>query len=330
MTRQPRLKDVADLAGVSTATVSHVINGTRFVEPQTAERVRAAIAELHYVNNSWAKMLRCEKSNIIGLLIYDLVNPYTVTIANAALETMRDTGYQLYITPVSDGEGQNYDQTVQRLLSYRVAGVLSVPLDPLLIRVVHSRLGNVPMCCIGGDAELTDNIDTDHQEATRNAVKLLARKHKRIGFIRGGEIHYTTEIRFRGYQRALEEAGLPYRPEYVACGHSTVSGGYAATLSLLSAGVDALFVANDLMLQGAVRAIAETDSSLFGRLAIVGFDDPDWCAFYRPTITTIRQPLAEMVSRAFELLFARMQAPDRPLENCILPAQLIFRDSFHS
>ena len=328
MSRRPSLKDVAELARVSTATVSHVINNTRFVEPATAERVRLAIAELHYVNNSWAKMLRSKKSDIIGMMIYDLVNPYSVTITNCALELVRARGYQLYIMPVSNDDGESVGQAVQRLLSYRAAGVLSLPLDESSLRSIRDQMGSIPMCCIGGDLELCDTVDTNHQQATYDAVRLIARKHTRIGFVQGRESYRTTKNRFLGYKGALQNAGITFRPEYVAYGNSTVAGGCEATRTLLKTDITALFVANDLMLQGAVQAIAETGGALFDRLAIVGFDDPEWSSFYRPTITTIRQPLAEMVAKAVELLFLRMQDPNRSFENHIIPAQLICRESF--
>ncbi len=328
MGKRPSLKDVAELAGVSTATVSHVINQTRYVEPQTAERVRHAIAELHYVNNGWAKMLRSEKSEIIGMLIKDLVNPYSISITNSALELVRSRGYQLYITPISNDDPKRNDRAVQMLMSYRAAGVLSIPQDPSVLHRIYDQLRGVPMSCIEGDPELTDTVDTNHREAARQAISLLAEKHSHIGFIRGAAEYRTSESRFQGYLEALSEKGMPFRPEYVACGYSSVQGGYAAARKLLETDVTALFVANDLMLQGTVRAIAETDGTLFERLAIVGFDDQDWCAFYRPTITAIRQPLEEIVSKAVDLLFLRIQDPDRPLERHIIPATLIRRESF--
>ena len=328
MTKRPSLRDVAQLAGVSTATVSHVINGTRYVEPQTAERVRAAIDQLHYVNNGWAKMLRSEKSDIIGMLINDLVNPYSISITNCALELVRARGYQLYITPVSNDDPEGNDRAIQTLMSYRAAGVLSIPLDSAVIHRIHDQLRGIPMSCIEGDPALTDTVDTNHREATREAVALITRRHARIGFVRGAVAYPTSESRLQGYREAIDAAGIDFQPRYVACGDSSVKGGYEAARRLLSTDITALFVANDLMMQGALQAIAEVDASLFGRLAIVGFDDQDWYGFYRPSITAIRQPLREMVSKAVDLLFLRIQQPDRPLEHHILPASLIRRESF--
>ena len=298
------------------------------MEPQTAERVRAAIDQLHYVNNGWAKMLRSEKSDIIGMLINDLVNPYSISITNSALELVRARGYQLYITPISNDDPEGNDRAIETLMSYRAAGVLSVPLNLTVIRRIHDQLRGIPMSCIEGDASLTDTVDTNHLEATRETVSLIARRHARIGFVRGAVGYPTTESRLQGYREAIDDAGIPFQPQYVACGNSSVKGGYEATRKLLSSDVTALFVANDLMMQGALQAIAEVDTSLFTRLAIVGFDDQDWYSYYRPSITAIRQPLREMVSRAVDLLFHRIQQPDRPLEHHILPASLIRRESF--
>ena len=328
MTKRPSLRDVAQLAGVSTATVSHVINGTRYVEPQTAERVRAAIDQLHYVNNGWAKMLRSEKSDIIGMLINDLVNPYSISITNNALELVRARGYQLYITPISNDDPEANDRAIETLMSYRAAGVLAIPLNTAVIHRIHDQLRGIPMSCIEGDPSLTDTVDTNHLEATREAVALIAQSHTRIGFVRGAMAYPTSESRLQGYREAIDAASIPFQPRYVACGESSVKGGYEAARKLLSTDITALFVANDLMMQGALQAIAEVDSSLLSRLAIVGFDDQDWYSFYRPSITAIRQPLREMVSKAVDLLFQRIQQPDHPLEHHILPASLIRRESF--
>ena len=328
MTKRPSLRDVAQLANVSIATVSHVINGTRYVEPQTAERVRSAIDQLHYVNNGWAKMLRSEKSDIIGMLINDLVNPYSISITNSALELVRARGYQLYITPVSNDDPEGNDRAVETLMSYRAAGVLSIPLNSTVIHRIHDQLRGIPMSCIEGDPALTDTVDTNHLEATREAVSLIAHRHTRIGFVCGAVVYPTSESRLQGYRQAIEAAGIAFQPRYIACGDSSVKGGYEATRKLLTTDITALFVANDLMMQGALQAISEVDVGLFDRLAIVGFDDQDWYSFYRPSITAIRQPLREMVSKAVDLLFQRIHQPDRPLEQHILPASLIRRESF--
>ena len=328
MARRPSIKDVAGLAGVSTATVSHVINHTRFAEPATAARVERAIAELHYVNNGWARMLRSEKSDIIGMLIAGLSNPYAVPLTNCALEQARARGYQLFITPISNSDPDHNERALSTLLSYRVAGVLSMPFDPPVLRSVINRLNGVPFGCIEGDPDLSDTVTTDHEDAAYRATRLLAERYRRIGFVMGAESFETSRARLRGYRRALEDAGIPPRPEYVANGESDVRGGHEAALRLLRTDMEALFVGNNLMLQGALSAIAGTDSRLFGRLAIVGFDDQDWYSFYRPSITAIRQPLPEMVEAAVELLFQRMEHPDRPIERRVLPTELIRRESF--
>ena len=328
MSKRPGLKEVAQLAGVSATTVSHVINHTRYVEPETEQRVRNAIKELNYVNNSWARMLRSERSEIIGILITDLTNPFTITITNCAMERVREKGYQLYIVPISNTDYEANDRAIQTLISYRAEGVLSVPIDNEVLHRIMKQLSDIPVCCIEGDPEMTDTVDTDHEEAAYKTTRILAEAHSRIGFIKGAPQFITSEARYKGYLKALQDSGIPFREEYVAEGDSSVPGGYQAMRRLLGTEITAVFVGNNMMLQGAVKAINDVNSDLFSKLAIVGFDDQDWYALYRPTITAIRQPLPEIVDKAVDLLFARIQEPDRPLQKEIIPAELIRRESF--
>lgn len=327
MPKRPNLKDVAVMAGVSTTTVSHVINQTRYVDPATEARVQQAIKELRYVNNSWAKMLKSDQSDIIGLLVTDLRNPYEVHITNYTLQLIRSSGYQLHIAPMSARDRDTNQRAIQSLLSYRVAGVVSVPFMREQLAVFHEAL-NVPMVCIEGFSDMTDTVDTDHREATRKTIRLMADTHQKIGFIVGENHFLTSQLRLQGYQQALSESGLTFDPNYVANGHSTVEGGYAAAKELLKTDITALFAANNSMMQGTLQAINETDPGLYDRIALVGFDDQDWYPLFRPSITAIRQPLYEIVKKAVDLLMLRMQEPNRPLEQFIIPSELMRRDSF--
>lgn len=331
MRKRATLKDVAELSGVSTTTVSHVVNGTRFVDPTTAARVQSAISELNYVNNHWAKMLKSDRSNIIGLCITNYENPYERHITFYAQKIVQECGYQLHISVFQDNMEDNY-KSIQNLLSLRVDGVIA-PLTPIFLNPqllnLCEKLG-APIVCAPAtlDWDCIDTVDTNHEEVAYETIRLMTQKHRRIGFISGVPEFSTSIDRLNGYKRALEEAGIPYNEDYVACGNSSIQGGYEAAKQLLQTDVTAIFAANNSMMHGTIQAINETDVSIYDRIALVGFDDEDWYPLMRPSITAIRQPLEEIIRKSVELLLDKIEHPDRPSKHITIPSELIRRESF--
>lgn len=331
MRKRATLKDVSELAGVSTTTVSHVINGTRFVDPATAARVQSAVSELNYVNNHWAKMLKSDRSDIISLFITNYENPYERHITFYAQQIVQEYGYQLHISVLRDNPEDNY-KSFQNLMSLRVAGVIT-PLSPIFqlpqMQNLCEKLG-VPVVCAPAalDWDCIDTVDTNHEEATCEAIRLMAQKHRRIGFISGYPEYSTSVDRLQGYRRALKEAGIAYDEDCVVCGHSSIRGGYEAAKQLLKRDVTAIFAANNSMMHGTIQAINETDVSIYDRIALVGFDDEDWYPLMRPSITAIRQPLKEIIRKSVELLLDKIEHPDRPGRHITIPSELIRRESF--
>lgn len=331
MRKRATLKDVANRAGVSTTTVSHVINRTRFVEPATAQRVQEAINELNYVNNQWAKMLKSDCSNIIGLCVTDLENPYERHIAFYTQQIVQEYGYQLHICVLQKDVEENY-KSVKNLLALRVAGVIA-PLTPVFLhpqlQSLCEKLGAPIVCAPAApDWDFTDTVDTNHEEATYQAIQLMTQTHRRIGFISGDPGYSTSIDRMQGYRRALEEAGIPYKSDYVVCGNSTIQGGYNAAKQLISTDVTAIFAANNTMMHGTIQAINETGVDIYNRIALVGFDDEDWYTLVRPSITAIRQPLKEIIRTSVALLLDKIEHPDRPSKHITIPSELIRRESF--
>jgi LacI family transcriptional regulator len=325
------IREVAETAGVSYATVSHVINNTRLVSPETRERVLAAMDALHYRPNALARSLRQGKTNTIGLVLPDSANPFFAEISRSIEDEAFKKGYSVFLC--------NTELDTQRELFYvdvlgkkQVDGIIFVAagdqtdsLDLLLRRkmpvVMIDR--NVPNVEV--DAVLTDN-QLGGLLATRHLLEL---GHKRIACIAGPSSITPSAERIIGYRRALEEAGLSYDENLVLPGDYHAQSGMEITHSILkmSPRPTAIFALNDLMAIGALRAASEASYSVPGDLAVVGYDDLEIARFTNPPLTTIAQPKKETAAQAINLLVDRISRKTGPNIRLVLTPELIVRRS---
>ena len=325
------IREVAETAGVSYATVSHVINNTRLVSPETRERVLAAMDALNYRPNALARSLRQGKTNTIGLVLPDSANPFFAEISRGIEDEAFKKGYSVFLC--------NTELDIKRELFYvdvlskkQVDGIIFVAagdqadsLDYLLQRnmpvVMIDR--NVPN--VEGDAVLTDH-QLGGYLATRHLLEL---GHTRIACIAGPSSITPSAERIIGYRNALEEAGLPFEEKLVIRGDYHAQSGMDITRSLLRMNPrpTAVFALNDLMAIGALRAVAEAGYSVPKDLAVIGYDDLEIARFTNPPLTTIAQPKKEIGAQAVNLLVDRMSRKSRPPSRLVLAPELIVRRS---
>jgi LacI family transcriptional regulator len=325
------IREVAESAGVSYATVSHVINNTRLVSPETRERVLAAMDALNYRPNALARSLRQGKTNTIGLVLPDSANPFFAEISRSIEDEAFNKGYSVFLC--------NTELDTQRELFYvdvlskkQVDGIIFVAagdqadsLDFLLQRnmpvVMIDR--NVPNVEV--DAVLTDN-QLGGYLATRHLLEL---GHKHIACIAGPSSITPSAERIIGYRRALEEAGLPYDENLVIRGDYHAQSGMNITHSILKMNPrpTAIFALNDLMALGALRAAAEAGCSVPRDLAVVGYDDLEIARFTNPPLTTIAQPKKQVGAQAVNLLVDRISRKNGPPRRLRLAPELIVRRS---
>lgn len=325
------IREVAESAGVSYATVSHVINNTRLVSQETRERVLAAMDALNYRPNALARSLRQGKTNTLGLVLPDSANPFFAEISRSIEDEAFKKGYSVFLC--------NTERDTQRELFYvdvlsnrQVDGIIFVAagdqadsLDFLLNRnmpvVMIDR--NLPMVEV--DAVLTDN-QLGGFLATQHLVDL---GHTRIACIAGPSSITPSAERIIGYRRALEEAGLSYDENLILRGDYHAQSGMDITNSILAMNPrpTAIFALNDLMALGALRAAAESGRSIPKDLAVVGYDDLEIAHFSNPPLTTIAQPKKEIGVHAVRLLVDRMSQKNRPTSRLVLPPELIVRRS---
>src|SRR5919199_1644565 len=328
------VRDVARHAGVSTSTVSHVLNRTRFVSDELRDRVVAAMRELHYHPNAAARMLSLKRSNALGLIVSDIRNPFFASVTRGVEDVAQEHGYTLVLCN-SDEDVLKESACLKTLESRQVDGVLLASAgvaDEHVTRLVHA---GYPMVLVDRDLPGlgTPAVLLDNEGAAYSAVRhLIERGHKRIGMLSGrGSISTTTE-RVAGYQRALREAGLELDDGLVISGESTSEGGAAATHALLDREPPptAIFSGNNLMSIGALHAITSRNLSVPGDVALVGFDDFPfpWSDAFRPHLTTVAQPTYELGRRAAEMLVHMLNGSStRSAQRTVLQGKLVIRES---
>lgn len=327
------IRDVAQRAGVSVATVSHVINGTRKVAPETAARVRRAMEELDYHPNAVARSLRTRKTQAIGVVVSDITNPFFATLVRGAEDAAIEAGYSLIVCN-SDETPEKEDLYVRLLWRRRMDGLLIAPVrDGASSAVQELARRQMPFVFIDrkakgveADAVLSDNVGGAYL-ATQH---LIERGHKRIGIVLGIPGATTTEERLAGYRRALEEAGIPLAEDLVVWGGYRVAGGRRATAKLLSLSdpPTAIFSTNNLMTVGVLKELFHRKVRIPKDVAVVGFDDLEWAEMANPPLTTVAQQPYEIGHRALALLLEQLSGEcESPAREVRIPVVLKLRGS---
>jgi LacI family transcriptional regulator len=301
------IAEVAELAGVSRTTVSHVLSGNRPVAATTRERVERTIDELGFRPNGLARSLRIQRSDTIALIIPDITNPYYPVLARGLDDAMSGR-YRTYICN-TDAVRDRELEFVADVSDRHVDGMVIVPFQIGAADLGHFLDLGMPIVCLGDRVEdpRVDVVLTDDEHGALEAARhLIRRGHTRVGMIRGAE--GTDLQRFTGYRRGLDTAGIPFDPALTAIGDWTRPGGSQAMRALLAlpAPPTAVFSANDLMAIGAMDAARKAALSMPGDLAVVGYDDIEAAALVSPPLTTVVNPAYEAGRVAGRLLAERM------------------------
>ncbi|WP_326673136.1 LacI family DNA-binding transcriptional regulator [Streptomyces canus] len=348
----PTMADVARSAGVSVATVSHVLNGTRPVLPHTRQAVLDAVDELGYTPNTLARSLVTSRTRSIGLAVSAISNPYFTEILQGVEAGALEHGYSLLIADPHD-DPDHECKVVQLLHERRVDGMIVAPsADPrelvsylgrhrvptvFLDRVIDGVIEGVVGGALGGVVEAPadgpqrfDQVCAENTEPTARLVTHLAGLgHRRIGLVAGLPGLSTTAERITGYRQGLITAGLPYDDDLVVHGDSESAGAERATAALLSLATPptALVTANNAMTIGTLRALRDRGLSVPDDLALCCFDDFAWADLFSPRLTAIAQPSREIGAQAVRVLLERLAAPDRPARTVRLDCTFVHRTS---
>lgn len=323
------MDDVASRAGVSTSTVSHVLNGTRKVSPASVQAVQQAVQALGYIPNTLARSLARSSTSTIGVAISALSNHYFSETVHAIETECAKHGYMMLFVDTHDDPEQEL-RVVTALHHRRVDGVILAPSNDSTA-LEYLRSNGIPTVLVDRMMSAQfDQVGVENTQATQALIAhLITHGHRRIGFIAGRTGFSTTDERVAGYKAALQAAGLGFDPQLLVNGGSNTEPARQATVQLLglSAPPTAIMAGNNLMTLGAMHALRDAGLEVPGQMALVGFDDFDWADFFVPRLTLIAQPVNDLGARAVHLLLQRMATPDAPPQSVRLAPSLQLRHS---
>ena len=326
------MKDVARLAGVSTSTVSHVINKDRFVSEAIRLRVEDAIRTLNYAPSALARSLKLNQTRTIGMLITASSNPFFSLLVRGVERSCFERGYSLVLCN-TDGDEQRMNRNLETLLQKRVDGLL------LLCTETHQpspaimkRYPAIPTVMMdwspfdGGSDVIQDNSLLGGDIATRY---LIDKGYTRIACVTGPLDKTPARLRLEGYRTAMQRAGLPVAEGYEVIGDFEFAGGLRAMQSLLALPEppQAVFMGNDAMAVGAYQALYQAGLRIPQDIALVGYDDIELASYMTPPLTTIHQPKDELGELAIDVLIHRMAQPELQQQRLQLTPELMVRGS---
>lgn len=306
------IKDVAAAAGVSTATVSAVVNDSAYVSPGLRVRVLDAIRDLGYAPSQLARNLRRGRSELIAIAVADLSNPFYARVVCAAEATVTAWGYSLVVFN-SDEKPDAEKRILRRVHMLHCEGLVLVPVgDAAEVGQRHSEGGRIPTVLFGrtiGDVRL-DAVTIDNFSASYQATSyLIDLGHARIGTI-AGPMHLSTgRERFEGMKAALTAKNLPLDNRFVRPGEFREEVAYSAARTLLSQPErpTAIYVANELMALGVMRAIADLGLKCPEHISVASTDNIPGIRGLRPALTRTEHPIVDMVNELFRLLLDRIK-----------------------
>jgi len=327
------MRDVARLAGVSTSTVSAVINETVAVSPERKNKVLRAMKALDYQPDAIARSLKTGRSHAIGIIVPDITNAFYPEVIRGAEEAAQATGYSVLLCDSTE-QSVVEERHLSALFSRRVDGIILACCVKSRAHETLTRRG-VPVIFIDRlpPSPNFNTVCTDNVQAGQMATEhLIALGHKRIGMLAGHTDLSPHHDRLEGFRKAMQEAHLPILDEYLISGNVQVEDGLEAGRRLLNLPVPptAIMASNNKLLLGVLSAVEEKSLRIPGGLSVLGFDDYLWNEHFSPTLTAIAQPALDIGRKAFELLHDMISNPVEQKDaivNVRFPAELRLRNS---
>jgi DNA-binding LacI/PurR family transcriptional regulator len=325
------MRDVAALAGVSPRTVSNVVNGYVHVRAETRARVQQAIDQLHYKPNISARSLRLGRTQLIALAVPEIAAPYFAELADLIQQEAAARGFTLLV----DQTGGRRERELQVLAGYGshvIDGLVLSPMALTLEDLEANRL-DIPTVLLGeriAEGGLM-HVAIDNVAAAREATEhLIAGGRRRIAAVGGANNVGPATRRMQGYEEALAAAGLDHDPQLrVETGPWGRSAGYAAVDALLRRGtqVDGMFCFNDVVAQGAIRALADHGRRVPQDVAVVGWDDIEESSYTAPSLTSVAPDKRAIARTAVERLLAAVDGRPADATELSCGYRLVVRES---
>lgn len=324
------IDDVAQRAGVSVATVSRVINGSSRVSHETAAKVRQAIAELDYRPNLLGRNLRRTKSERVLVLLPNIANPFYAEIVKGIEDIASKYGYSIMLCN-TDSDLEREMKYVGMLKSYLADGAILMASEMTNENLAElSREIPIVQCCEYKAGLPITHVSIDNEMAAYKAVNhLIGLGHRRISFIGARNQFLSSVLRKEGYIRALKEAGIDFDPAYCGYGDYSYKSGFRIMKQLLNLDPrpTAAFCISDLMAIGAIRSAMEENIRVPEDLAVCGFDNIYFARVFKPTLTTVSQPMYDLGCTAMEALISIIEGKNTGTTHYSLEHELIIRES---
>lgn len=328
-TPMPTIYDVAKKAGVSTYTVSSVINQSAYVSPELTKRVLKAVRELDYTPNALARGLQTRKTRTVAMLIPDIGSPFYSRVVRGAENRLRQADYSLMLgnTYNEPEEQVRYlsvfrSQQVDGFLMFLAAGDESEPERMVKAKKPVVFVGRAPRTFQG------DTVTADNVKGTRLAIDhLIAAGHTRVAIVTGQPTLSTSSDRVEGWRKSMRKHKLPAPASLIGEGDWTADSGYLVGKQLLeqSPRPTGIFASNFLMMTGVLRALKDRGLRCPQDVQVVSSDDSEWLDVFSPPISTVVQPSYSMGENAADLLLKRMQQPSRKFETLVLTPEFHVR-----
>jgi LacI family transcriptional regulator len=328
--KPPTMRDVAVAAQVSIATVSNVLQRSRFVGPEKAQRVLEAIATLNYSPNRMAAGLRSRRSYMIGIVVPDITTSFFSAVVRRIEELASDSNYQILLAE-SQEDTQRESQRIQALIARQADGLIVVPCidrSPALDDIRRSGIPAVVFDRVAADIDF-DSIAVDNIDAGRQGTRhLLSLGHRDILMLASDTRLRNIDERVRGYRLALEEAGLSKMERVVVSGDKADDGQLATAAALAAPDrPTAIFASTHILAMGALRAIWSAGLRIPESISLLTFDESVWMTALRPFLSVIHQPVEEIAQEVWTTLMDRLAGRRSALIHQDIACSLISRES---
>ncbi|OOF83536.1 transcriptional repressor PurR [Rodentibacter ratti] len=324
------MKDIARLAKVSTSTVSHVINGSRFVSEEIRGKVMRVVAELNYTPSAVARSLKVKETKTIGLLVTATNNPFFAEVMAGVEQYCQQHQYNLIIA-TTGGDAKRLRQNLQTLLHKQVDGLLLMCGDSRFNADTELAI-SVPLVIMDwwfkelNADKILENSTFGGYLATKT---LIEAGHQNIGIITGNLKKSVAKNRLEGYKKALAEAEIPLNNDWIIESHFDFEGGIIGMQKLLATPhrPTAVFCCSDAIAVGAYQVLQQQGLRIPEDISVIGYDDIELSRYLYPPLSTINQPKAELGKLAVELLLQRIKNPKEPYQTLTLSPTLKLRKS---
>jgi LacI family transcriptional regulator len=325
------LRDVAKEAGVSLSVAARAMGNYGYISKKAKDRVLKAAKRMVYQPNVIARSLKTNQTRTIGVIITDITNSFCTTVARAIEDATLENEYSVILCN-SDEDSTKEERYLKILFEKKVDGLIievSSDSNRYLKRLIKNGLPVILLDRRVDDIQTTQVV-LDNEGAACEAVNhLMGLGHQRIGIINGPPGVRTSEERFEGYKKALQERGIEMVPELVKYGNFEMEEAKKCTYEFLSteSPPTALFVTNNAMTTGALLALHENRVKIPDQMAIVGFDDPEWAPLVKPPLTAVRQPTYSIGILACQALLQKIKKRKIRHEEIVVKPKLIIRES---